>query len=64
MASYSMKDVHHLMWFMELKLDQIMKQKSIFQQRNSVKIQKAFSGPEWDLRELSQKGNENCSMTD
>jgi len=32
MVRYSVKDVCHLIWFMELKLDQIMKQKVIFQQ--------------------------------
>lgn len=42
MASYSMKDVRHLIWFTESKLDQIMKQKPIFQQSKFCQNAESF----------------------
>lgn len=47
MARYSVKDFCLLIWFMEFNLDQIMKQKVIFQQ--SKLWQNTESGAEWDL---------------
>lgn len=55
MASYSMKDVRHLIWFTESKLDQIMKQKPICQQSKFCQNAESF---QWTWMGLSTK--ENC----
>lgn len=55
MARCSVKDVCDLIWFMELKLDQKMKWKFIFQQSNLWQNIESMQWIGWDL-----STKENC----